>query len=173
MRKSCIGLIIAAWIIGHQAQAELGVINIHITANLVANTCSVSLASQNQTVNMGEWADKQFANNKTTLPKPFWITFENCDAGAQGVKIVFNGRTDPADPALLALSGPGEAKNVALAILDKNRIPLAPGKSSSVNVLRPVAEGQPVQFYAQYVATGAPVVAGEANAEATFTVEYL
>lgn len=170
MKKSLIAIILLG--VCGQSLATLGVINISITANLVANTCSVSLASRDQTVNMGEWADKQFANNPTTAPRPFLITFENCDAGARGVKITFNGSTAPADSSLLALSGAGAARNVALAILDKNMRRLVPGRAGEIYGLRPVAQGQSIQFYGQYVATALPVAAGAANAQATFAVEY-
>ncbi|HEJ9097418.1 S-fimbrial protein subunit SfaG precursor [Serratia odorifera] len=153
-------------------RADLGVINISITANLVANTCSVSLASQNQTVQMGDWADKQFAVNPETLAKPFILTLEDCDAGARGVKMTFNGTANGADSSLLALTGAGSAQNVGLAILDKdkNRIPL--GKPSGIYPLKAGPGKQNLQFYGQYVATAQPVKAGLANADATFSLEY-
>ncbi|MCS3407310.1 fimbrial protein [Serratia sp. AKBS12] len=170
MKKQLIALL--ALLAAYQCRADLGVINISITANLVANTCSVSLASQNQTVQMGDWADKQFAVNQQTPAKPFILTLENCDAGARGVKITFNGAANGTDATLLALAGAGSAQNVGLAILDKdkNRIPL--GKPTGLYPLKAGPGNQNLQFYGQYVATALPVKAGLANADATFALEY-
>ncbi|MFP1725348.1 fimbrial protein [Lonsdalea quercina] len=56
------------------AQAALGLTNVTLTTTIVANACSVSQASQEQTVDIGNWASKQFATTgETSTAKRFVI----------------------------------------------------------------------------------------------------
>ncbi|CAI2534535.1 fimbrial-like adhesin protein SfmF [Serratia ficaria] len=153
-------------------RAELGKINLIMTATLVSNACTVSTDSKYKTVNMGRWAAKQFSVNRQSLPPvPFTINLENCGPAASGVSVTFNGVPDSEDPSLLSISGPGAAKNVGIAILDhqKNRIPLR--DASNIYMVHP-NDSVALNFYGQYVATATPVTPGTANAEATFSLSY-
>lgn len=42
-------------------RADLGLTNMRLTATLLANSCSVSTGTQEQTVELGTWPSKQFA----------------------------------------------------------------------------------------------------------------
>ncbi|AFJ46898.1 fimbrial protein [Shimwellia blattae] len=170
------GLLAAALLLGTSTTAsgaELARINIRIGANLVANTCAVSNVSQNMTVNLGEWAAKQFLVTKTSQPVRFIVQLENCGAAARGVAVTFKGATTTRDTSLLALNRASTASNVGIAILDKDLRRLTPGQPSPrypINLPLP-AGGVPLVFYGQYVATG-PVTPGSANSEATFELNY-
>ncbi|NLU17061.1 MAG: fimbrial protein [Serratia liquefaciens] len=155
------------------AHADLGSINLSMTATLVANSCEVSPDSKDKTVDMGTWASKQFASTPTLPPVRFTLNLENCGAGASNVAVTFNGTADTSDSTLLALnSGGGAATKVGIAILDKdrNRIPL--GQPGPLMPLTPNAANVSLVFYSQYVATGGQVTTGAANADATFTLDY-
>lgn len=155
------------------AHADLGAVNLSMTATLVANSCEVSPDSKDKTVDMGIWATKQFASTPTLPPVRFTLNLENCGAGASNVAVTFNGTADTSDGTLLALnSGGGTASKVGIAILDKdrNRIPL--GQPGPLMPLTPNAANVSLVFYSQYVATGGQVTAGAANADATFTLDY-
>ncbi|MBU5412435.1 fimbrial protein [Serratia ureilytica] len=155
------------------SQAELGKVNLRITATLVANSCTVSTSSKHKIVDMGSWSTKQFsATSQKTPPTLFSIKLENCSATTTGVTTTFNGVADSVDATLLAVSGANSAQNIAIAILDKeqSRIPL--GQGSKVYGLSPNASFAVLNFYSQYVATAPFVSPGTANAEATFTLDY-
>lgn len=155
------------------SQAYLGSINLHISAIIVANTCTVSVNSQNRIVDMGVWGTKQFAATPEVTPLvPFTINLENCGGAAKGVEVIFNGTHDPVNNSLLAIIGSGSAKNIAVSILDRNRIRIPLGESSIVYGLYPNAKLVILDFYAQYVGTGGLVTPGLANADTIFTLDY-
>lgn len=170
------GLVAAALLLGVSTAvwgADLGRINIRISANLVANSCAVSSASENMTVNLGEWAAKQFLVTRTSQPVRFVIQLENCGAATRGVQVLFKGTTTPRDTTLLALNRASTARNVGVAILDKDLRQLTPGQPTPRYPIRPQsATGVvPLVFYSQYVATGR-VTPGSANSLATFELIY-
>ncbi|MDL4455013.1 fimbrial protein [Klebsiella michiganensis] len=168
-------MVLSAGLAGSAARADLGEINLRVTATLVANSCTVSPDSKNKTVDMGTWATKQFiATPQGVPPVRFALNLENCGGAASGVKVSFTGTPDKDDNTLLALNaGAGAATNLGIAILDKdrNRIPLV--KPSTVYPISAGAARVSMVFYGQYVASaGKPVTPGSANADATFTLDY-
>ncbi|EEG82898.1 MULTISPECIES: fimbrial protein [Proteus] len=154
------------------AKAELANTNIVIKANIVANTCRVSPESMNKFVDLGVWGTKDFQQNKTTEPIKFTLNLTDCSVFTTGVKVTFKGDTDNQDNTLFKLSENDSAKNVGIAILDKNKDKVLPGESS---VIYPVGtiNNIALDFYAQYVSTGSSVVSGSANGEVLFSLEYL
>ncbi|MCM8558726.1 fimbrial protein [Pseudomonas shahriarae] len=154
-------------------QAELARINLLITAKLVAASCEVSVGSDNQYVYMGTWAVRQSTSTLPTMPAArFVINLENCNGLKKGISVTFSGVANPTDPRLLALSGNGSAKNVAIALLDQNRTLLPLGQTilaatAPVNGSRTAA----LVFFSQYRATG-PVTPGKGDADATFRLTY-
>lgn len=157
-----------------QALADLGQINLIMRATLVSNACSVSAGSANQTVNLGTWAVKQFVETPQPLPLiRFTINLVDCGPAATGVKVTFNGIPDNNNNQLFKLNAGSTASRVGVAILDRNRTRIPPGGTSLSTQLTSNATNVPLVFYAQYVSTGGAVTAGSANADATFTMEYL
>ena len=154
-------------------QADVGVVNIYMRATIVSNTCTVSAGSVNKTVNMGTWARKQFAETTSLTPLvSFTINLEKCGPAASGVKVTFNGTSD-GNGQLFKLNSLSSASGVGVAILDQERKRILPGQKSILHPLRANSTSAILQFYAQYVATGSGVGAGTANADATFTMEYI
>lgn len=51
------------------ARADLGSTNLQFSATLLSNSCAVSVGSQEQTVNMGTLATKQFAVIRQARPR--------------------------------------------------------------------------------------------------------
>lgn len=149
---------------------------IHFTGDLVAAPCAVSTDSSNQTVPLGEYTTHHFnaPNIKGTL-KPFQIKLEDCDTSTYTTAAVqFQGRSTNAN--LLAidsgLSGDqsATATNVGIQILDSTSKVLVPnGDFSTAQTLN---DGENIlNFAAQYVSTGV-ATAGDANADATFIMQY-
>ncbi|BEM36242.1 fimbrial protein FimF (plasmid) [Serratia marcescens] len=154
------------------SRAELGKINLVVTATLVSNACTVSAGSKHKTVNMGLWAAKQFSVSQQGLSQiPFIINLENCGPAATGVSVTFNGTPDSHDPSLLSISGTGAAKNIGIAILDHQRNRISLGKASNIYDIH-LSDSIALNFYGQYVATSTPVTPGTANADAEFSIIY-
>lgn len=168
----CGSALCATLLLGALARADLGLTNLELRVTILANSCNVSQDSQSQTVDLATWASRQFAATpQSPVPTRFVITLENCGAAA-GVEITFNGDVDSVDGTLLALSQDSTAANLGVAILDEDRNRIAIGQPSQVYALAANAQSVPLVFYGQYVATGGPVTAGSANADATFTLTY-
>ncbi|WP_121572913.1 fimbrial protein [Brenneria alni] len=169
----CGSALCAALLFSALARADLGLSNMELRVTILANSCNVSQDSQSQTVDLGTWASRQFAATpQSPVPTRFVVTLENCGAAAAGVEVTFNGGGDTVDNTLLALSQDSTATNLAVAILDEERNRIAIGQASQVYALAANAQSVPLVFYGQYVATGGPVTAGSANADATFTLTY-
>lgn len=155
------------------ARADLGLTNLRLSATLLANSCSVSTGTQEQTVELGTWSSKQFmAGSQSPNPTRFEIVLENCGVAASGVEVTFYGSAPTADTSLLALNASSSATNIAVAILDSERRRVALGQPTPVYALSANAARVALVFYGQYVAIGAPVTVGSANADATFTLTY-
>lgn len=154
------------------AKADLANTNIIIKANIVANTCRVSPNSINQFVDLGVWATKTFQQQASTEPVKFSLNLTDCSVTTTGVKVTFNGDIDNQDNTLFKLTESDSAKNVAIAILDKNKDKLLPGQGS---MIYPVGTNNNLvlDFYAQYTATDQFVTGGSANGEVLFALEYL
>ncbi|AOR65550.1 fimbrial protein [Pectobacterium wasabiae] len=156
------------------ARADLGLTNVRLTATLLANSCSVSAGTQEQTVDLGTWPSKQFAvGSQNSNPTRFEIVLENCGVAASGVEVTFYGSAPAVDNTLLALNAGSSATNIAVAILDSERRRLALGQPMPLYALSANAARVALVFYGQYVAIGTPVTVGSANADATFTLTYL
>ncbi|SDV02000.1 fimbrial protein [Pseudomonas mucidolens] len=153
-------------------QAELARINLHMTATLVAASCEVSVGSDEHYVYMGKWSVRQSTSALSTMPAArFVINLENCSGLKKGISVTFNGTANPTDPTLLALTGNGSAKNVAIALLDQNRSFLPLGRTLLVPAPGNESRTAALVFYSQYRATG-PVTPGKGDADATFKLSY-
>ena len=153
-------------------QAHDGTVS--ITGTITDNTCTVSADSRDMTVRMGDVSKKQFSHpGDGTRYEPFSINLEKCGGATSSVSVTFIGNTDPQNNDLLALtSGPNYATGMGIGIYgsDKTPIPLnQPGENTG---LSPNQASVTLNFYARYIANGATVTPGIANAAATFTLTY-
>ena len=159
--------------IGHAAD---DVSNLRITGTIVAQTCDVVSSSQNQTVNIGDFATTDFpASGSTGAEKSFTINLTGCTAGIAGAKVMFSGTADATNPQLLALSdtGGGEtmATGIAVEILDGHHQPVTINNAdSSLYLLQ--AGDNPLRFYLRYKSTADTVTAGNATAVMYFDLQY-
>lgn len=167
-------LMASLFIISPLAQADLGAINLKLSATIVSNTCVVRASSTNQTVNLGTWASRQFyaGVEPVTTPVPFTIFLDKCGPAARSVEVRFSGVKDNVDNSLFALNGASTATKVAIAILDKTQGKMLPEVWGKPELLSANADSVPLVFYAQYVATGSSVTPGSANSQATFELRY-
>lgn len=147
---------------------------VYVTGTITDNTCTLSPDSENIQVDMGTVSNRQFYQAGAGAEwQPFSITLQNCGSTASGVTVSFSGTSDPQDGDLFALNaGADMARGMGIALYDKNKQQIAPGAQSDVQALTAGAASERLQFYARYVADGAPVAPGAADASATFVLSY-
>lgn len=155
------------------AMADEGV-SLNITGTVRDNTCSVSSDDQSKNVSLGEVSSRQFEKVGDMSPvQPFTLLLEKCSAEINGVTVVFSGQTDPDNPQIFAIdNGAGNASGIGVGIYDQSRTLLPVGETSVSYSLPPGQTSLSLQFYARYIATKDHVVSGNANATATFVVNY-
>lgn len=157
---------------------------IEFKGELVNAACAV--ATTQKTVPMGQFRTASFtAVGSVSGAVPFDIELVGCDSSVGGnpnttpptpssVQIGFTGVVDTtATNALAIAQGAGDAKGVALRILDKTGAPVALNGTSTPGSSTDLMNGNmKIPFQAQYVSTLATPTAGTANATAIFTVTY-
>jgi len=152
---------------------------IHFKGKLVSAPCAVSTDSDGQTIKLGEYTTHHFSKRGVMGSlTPFQIKLEDCDTTiASTAAVAFSGRQDATDSTLLAidagLSGDNKttATGVGIRIKDEKTQAIIPdGKSFSTP--HTLIDGENIlNFIAQYKSTAA-ATAGDANADATFIMQY-
>lgn len=155
-------------------------LTVNISGSIQNNTCSVAADSVSKSVAMGNVAAKSFVHaGDTTLPIRFVLNLENCGEATLGVAVELNGMANDNNNQLLALDkSTGNATGLGVAILDEDS-KLIPINSTSKTYSMPEnidgntpPTNMSMVFYAQYMADGGAVQAGNASASTTFTLVY-
>ncbi|WP_447880264.1 fimbrial protein [Serratia fonticola] len=147
---------------------------INVTGRILDNTCVVSVASQNQTVQMQEEGNKTFFRpGDTGTTNPFQVVLERCGAAAKGVTLNFQGTGDTRDPRLLSTgTGPGRASGVGIGLYERDGTAIALNTDTRKYVLTGGAPRVALNYDARYVAVAVPVTPGRAAGAVTFTHTY-
>lgn len=145
---------------------------INFTGKIIDDACKVDTSSLN--VPLGSVAKSSFgAAGASASPTRFTIKLKDCPASVTSASIHFDGPTDSVNSKLLALtSGASVATNVGIGIYEQDSNTLIPIGSSAAPVAIAQNTVNELNFIAKYVSTAATVVAGTANAVATFTISY-
>lgn len=145
-------------------------INLRFKALIVDRTCTVAPESKSIDVALGTWGTKNMINiGDQTRPIPFSIRLLDCTA--KNVSVSFNGPKYATNPQLLALTNDSTAKNVAIQILNKDRILLPIGTFTNPTNINNTKDFR-LNFFANYVAINKNVTAGRANSTANFILNY-
>ncbi|WP_269936301.1 fimbrial protein [Serratia liquefaciens] len=149
---------------------------ITITGYLKDNACSVSVDSQDFTVDLLSNAAKQFNRvGAVTLAIPFKIVFDKCGSSATAVRVGYVGTADSDNTTLLKIDGgTNAASGIGVQILDRDKtpIPLNAAQDSLKWTTLTAGQSNTLGFYARLMATRAPVTAGTVTATANFTLEF-
>ncbi|MFC6376540.1 fimbrial protein [Tatumella terrea] len=150
---------------------------INITGTVQANTCTVSTASQNMTVDLSTYASKNFSKVGSVSPMvPFSLDFSSCGGVASGVKVGFTGVADSNNSSLLEIdSGDStDAQGIGIEILDNDQTVIPINQSEDNMSWHSLTAGQAnsLTFYARMMSTVYPVTAGVVTASATITLEF-
>ncbi len=149
---------------------------ITITGYLKDNACSVSVDTQDFTVDLMSNAAKQlYRVGAVTLAVPFKIVFDKCGGSATAVRVGYVGPSDGDNSTLLKIdTGNNAASGMGIQILDKdmNLIPLNAAQASLNWTSLTPGQSNTLGFYARLMATRSPVTAGTVTATANFTLEF-
>ncbi|SUW63742.1 Type-1A pilin [Buttiauxella agrestis] len=175
MKKNLIAVVVAAIaaVSASNAMATAGTVN--FTGLILDTACTVDVASQNQTVPLGEYNKSEFtAQGAVTAAKKFSIVLKDCPEAIKIAHVRFDGQPEVSDSTLLAIDSttPGAATGVAINLMsaDKVQLPMH-GENSYRYNLTDTADNV-LDFYAQYKSTATTVTAGPANSVASFSVVY-
>lgn len=174
MKKQINTLAVLAVICGaavSTANAADGTIN--FTGEIIDAACTVSAATANQTVALGQVSKSAFsAVNDTAAATAFQIDLSACPASVTSASVKFDGTPYNGDNTALALTPlTGAATGVGIRIRNENNLVL-PLFTASPAVALATGTTNTLKFSAAYVAKEAAVTAGPANAVATFSVVY-
>ncbi|WP_371974539.1 fimbrial protein [Lelliottia nimipressuralis] len=145
------------------------------TGNITDSACSISPESSDQTVDLGQISIKDLTDgDKTTKPRDFDITLENCvldQDGANTVTVTFGGTSSEFEPGILGVSG--TASGVGVAIAEQNSssgfLPLnTPSKAMDI------MNGSNTMHFSAYLMgdESATPTEGEFTAVANFILAY-
>lgn len=151
---------------------------VHFRGSLVDAACSVSTDSVDQIVDLGQHPlhDFKTIGDKSEL-RPFTIKLEDCDTTvATTAAVAFSGSVDSTNSDLLAVDSSGSneasAAGVGIQILDESSKVVKPD-GSTFSTAHKLIDGENIlNFKSQYVSTVASPTAGQANADATFIMQY-
>lgn len=152
---------------------------VHFTGQIVNAACAVSADSVDQTVKMGQFRTANFtAVGTRSNAVPFTIKLEDCDSSVSTTAATsFYGNLDAVDPTVLTISNiAGGAADVAsgvgIEISDHTGKVLKPDGSVFSTAQNLVDGSNVLNFTARYKSTKANVTPGEADADATFKMQY-
>lgn len=151
---------------------------VHFTGQFVNAACAVSTDTADQTINLGEYRTASItAAGQTTTNIPFNIKLVDCDTSvATTATIAFTGTPDEDNSTLFAVNAGGtnstSASGVGIQLLDSAANDLPPdGTTYSVGTTL-LSGDNTIPFTARYKSTSATVTAGQADADATFVIQY-
>ncbi len=152
------------------SDTPLGEINIQLYGNIVDFTCVAEGSDSDKTVSLGSWPTKQLRTaGSRTSAVPFTLKLTGCPPGA--ASITFSGKADASDSTLLALNDASGARHVAVEIRDRDRARLALQQASQTVPVDDQGNAE-LSFYANYIATADNPQPGQADADATFMINY-
>lgn len=152
--------------------------SIHMKAMVAANTCTVSNASRDQTVDMGKVVKGTLVKKgDSTTPVPFTIELIDCPLSTSSVGFTTEGAThgqaSAEDPSLFAISSSSEAQGIGIALYDAQSggQQILPGGAATASY--PVIDGSAtINLSAAVVQTSDAVIGGEYSAVTGFSIVY-
>lgn len=154
--------------------------NVRFTGTIVNAACAVNVGSMNQTVELGQYRTAKFTKaGDYSGSVPFSIKLEDCDTGvAEKASVSFSGSVDSTDSTVLSVSNlgggvSGAASGVGIEISDSTGKIIKPD-GSVFSTPQNLNDGiiNILNFTARYKSTLESVKPGQADADATFTMQY-
>ena len=154
------------------SNVELGRVNIELSGIVTTATCGVLSSEQDKYIQLGSVASKDLPNiGSQSKPTPIHFEMSNCPPNGS-VTITFEGPRNTENAELLALDAlANKAENIAIEIRDQDKKRLPLGKKSEA-FSTDINGNVSALFYANYIVTKAQALAGIANANAQFSIQY-
>ncbi|SNY79604.1 fimbrial protein [Enterobacter sp. CC120223-11] len=175
MKKNLIAVAIAATAVLSMSNAFAAAGTVNFTGEILDAACTVDVASQNQTVALGQYNKSEFtAAGDTTAAKKFNVVLKDCPATVTSAHVMFDGKPDTTNSSLLAIdsSVAGAATGVAINLMTADKADLGLHGDNGYRYTLVSTADNTLDFYAQYKSTAAAVTAGPANSVANFSVVY-
>ncbi|MEK0207318.1 fimbrial protein [Klebsiella michiganensis] len=146
-------------------------VQLNVTGHITASGCILDSESEVIDVDMKDINITQLVqpNNRVQMT-PFTIRLKECAASVSSAVVTLSGAPDDANSDFLSLAE-GGASGVAIKIMDEDK-KIIPINTTSKNYFLTQGDTMVLQFYAQYVATGSTLRAGNANSTATYVVSF-
>jgi P pilus assembly protein, pilin FimA len=175
MKKNIIAAAIAATAVLSMSNAFAAAGTVNFTGEILDAACTVDVATQNQTVALGQYSKSEFsAAGDTTTAKKFNIVLKDCPDTVTSAHVTFDGKPDTTNTSLLAIdsSVAGAATGVAINLMTADKADLGLHGDNGYRYTLSSTQPNTLDFYAQYKSTAAAVTAGPANSVANFSVIY-
>ncbi|CBG88573.1 fimbrial protein [Citrobacter rodentium] len=175
MKKNSIALALSvtALFTATNVMAYDGTVN--FVGQILDTACTVDIGANNTlVVDMGNVYKTAFAaaGDEASTTK-FTLRLINCPASVSTARVKFDGANDASDSTLLAIMpDPAAADGVAIRLKTADKTNLDLNQVNGYTYVVSSTMDNNLDFYAAYVATRVPVMAGPANAVANFTVNY-
>ncbi|ELP5717212.1 major type 1 subunit fimbrin (pilin) [Enterobacter asburiae] len=148
--------------------------SVNFTGEIVDAACKVDVgASSALSVDLGKVQKSALTGDGSTASATkFTLKLSSCPSTITKAAVKFAGTPYDNDDSILALtSGTGVATGVGIQLLDAGNAVL-PLFTDSTSYTLVADDENDLDFYARYIQKGTTVVAGKANATASFTIDY-
>lgn len=155
------------------ASASDGTVN--FTGEIIDEACVVDIGTDaTMTVDLGHISKSSFKASGDEAPETkFSLKLKSCPETVTTAKVKFDGANDATNSGLLALTQEtGVAKGIGVTLRTADKAALGLDAVNDYSYTLSSTEENSLDFYAAYRSTSDTVVAGKANAVATFTVDY-
>ncbi|WP_431224360.1 fimbrial protein [Serratia sp. L9] len=143
---------------------------VNFTGNIIATTCSVDPAEQNQTKLLGNYDASSFKNTGDVAGSvAFSIHLMDCDTSITQAGVRFDGARANGNNDILAVTG--GAAGIGVALYEKDSSTFLPLSKTSTPITISNSVGE-LSFVAKYMATNTTVTPGQANAVTQFSIDY-
>ena len=148
------------------------------SVQILAPTCQITTATQNQTVSLGEVRMNRFSGVSSTAAEKTFNIGVACDVSEKqqgnAVSLILEGAADPSNkPGVLQLSSDADkvAVGVGIQILDgKTNTPVKFGEPVAIG--NSAAGTIDMPFKARYYQTAKDIIPGQADGMVTLTLSY-
>ena len=146
---------------------------IEFIGDIIDQACEIKTESKNIQVQLGRIPKANLPNvGSKSIPVKFTITLVNCPVSINSATVSFDATSFPGDNSVIALKAiPNAASGVGVQLTDNKSAVITLLTPSNEYPILPTVENS-LDFTANYIAKAIPVVAGSANASATFLISY-
>lgn len=146
-------------------------VQINITANVIAKTCSISSGTKDFLVNLAQGNLRDEIVGVPFSYSSFSINLEDCPSNINTAHVTFSGESDPSMPNLLQISS-GGASGVAIGLFDSEKKNIDIRNNVTDFSINHSSSKNTLNFLAAYLKTSDTASAGKVQSIASFEISY-